>query len=108
MSGIKKSISQTDIKIINNVHIYRFDEFNDGNLAFFASYNKQGTPLITDQKDRVESILQPIFNDSFIEYALPIIDPTSNSNLGFVYIRLQSESFKENLFFVYLNFRSNF
>ena len=85
-----------DIESLSNIHVYRQDEFS-GNLEFFTSFNKKAVSPVTPQFHRVKKLAQPVVSEQYIEYSLPVVDSESKSTLGYVYIRMSSNRFEENM-----------
>ncbi|BDX08103.1 sensor histidine kinase [Planctobacterium marinum] len=76
---------------ITNVHIYKVTP--DGELSFFASYNKKGQAPIQAMYDRVEELKAPIINESQVEFIKPVsIDETI---IGYVYLRASAKSLQD-------------
>ena len=54
------------VSIVDNLHIYRIDDFS-GELEFFASYNKQGTPPVPAKFAQIDSLKKIKFSENHIE-----------------------------------------
>lgn len=74
----------------NYVHVYRFE---NQELNFFASYNKQGFPAIPEKTASIEKYQAPIITDSIIEYINPI--NVDNKLIGYAYLQLDTNSYHE-------------
>lgn len=85
-----------DIESLNNIHVYRQDEFSD-NLEFFTSFNKRSVSPVTPQFHRVKKLSQPAVSRQYIEYSFPVIDAEGKTPLGYVYIRMSNSHFKESI-----------
>lgn len=78
-------------QFITNVHIYKVTP--DGELSFFASYNKKGQAPIQAMYSRVEELQAPVINNHLVEYIKAVtIDDTV---IGYVYVRASAESLQD-------------
>jgi signal transduction histidine kinase len=85
-----------DIDSISHVHIYKVNQFK-GKIEYFTSYKSEGLLPISSQSERVSSIYQPVYKNSYIEYALPVKDSTNLDILGYVYLRIETANFEDTL-----------
>lgn len=78
-------------EFITNVHIYKVTP--DGNLSFFASYNKKGQAPIQAMYDRVEELKQPVISENMVEYIRSVnID---DNIIGYVFVRASAKSLND-------------
>lgn len=75
-------------EFITNVHIYKVNP--DGELAFFASYNKTGQAPIRAMFHRVEELSTPLIADDVVEAIKPV--SIDDRIIGYVYVRASAES----------------
>lgn len=96
-TGLNEFLSTLkDIDSLNNIHVYRKDEFED-NLTFFTNFKRDNVTNISPQFHRVTTLSQPRLSDEFIEYSLPVIDSETSATLGYIYVRMTHRSFKQNV-----------
>lgn len=76
---------------IENVHIYRLG--SDGELNFFASYNKAGIAPIIAMYDRIEELSEPKLTGSYFEVIKPIT--MKDTLLGYAYVRSSASALNE-------------
>lgn len=69
---------------VENIHVYRVDDFS-GELEFFASYNKQGTPPVPAKFAKIDALQIPRFGDSHLELIRPI--QFEQKTIGYLYLR---------------------
>ena len=76
---------------ITNVHIYKVTP--DGELSFFASYNKKGQAPIQAMYHRVEELKTPVIGENMVEYIKAVnIDGTV---IGYVFVRASAKSLND-------------
>lgn len=73
---------------IENVHIYKLDDYSD-ELSFFASYNKAGFPPVPAKFSQLDELKQPQFGSNHIELARPI--RFEGELIGYIYLRGSTE-----------------
>lgn len=71
-------------EFIDNIHIYRVDDFTN-ETEFFASYNKVNTPPVPVKYKQINQMLKPYFTTSHVELIHPI--EFSDKVIGYVYVR---------------------
>ncbi len=95
-NGFKQSLSSLQtISSFNYAHVYHFQ--ND-NLEFFTSYNKQGFPALAKKIATIDQYLTPKLTDNVIEISYPIND--GSDLMGYVYVQVSTETYhklKNNL-----------
>jgi signal transduction histidine kinase len=74
--------------LIENVHLYRIAD--DGKLAFFASYNKEGIAPVKAKFDQISALIKPNKVGSVIEVIYPILN--GDQLIGYIYLRTSSET----------------
>ncbi len=85
------------VKEILNVHIYKVDEESQS-IKFFTSYNSGDIAPIVEQKDRLNNLLTPRFNENYLEYSLPITHTKLDTVIGYIYIKLSTSSYHNDLY----------
>ncbi|AWL10806.1 Histidine kinase [Saliniradius amylolyticus] len=73
---------------VQNLHIYK--QNLDGELAFFASYNKTGQAPIPSMTHRLEELSKPKFSEDILEIITPIY--RQQDLIGYTYVRASTES----------------
>lgn len=72
-----------------NAHIYYVED--NGEISFFASYNRAGQPPIQAMYKRVQELHNPIMDENYtIEVIRPITD--EGNVVAYVYVRMSGES----------------
>ena len=85
-----------DIKDISTIHIYRINELND-DVEYFTSYNQTGYPPVAPQIENINRLSIPRFTESYLEFTHEIKDNTTNTTIGYVYLRLYKASFEQSI-----------
>lgn len=80
------------VDIIDNIHIYKWDEFEE-ELVFFASYNKPSVPTIKAKTDNIKALSTPQFSAKYLELIHPI--QWQDETVGQVYIRVSLTQLKD-------------
>jgi len=86
-------VSFQAVDIIDNIHIYKWDEFEE-RLIFFASYNKPSVPTVKAKIDDVNKLSTPQFSDKYLEFMQPIL--WQDETIGQVYIRVSLTQLQDN------------
>ena len=87
-----------------NVHIYRSlpdDSETQSSVERFASYNKGGQLLIPGKQKQLINLDQhPLLTEDndYLESSRKIFDRETNEVLGWVYLRMSAEDFKQHIF----------
>ncbi|QTH63528.1 HAMP domain-containing histidine kinase [Psychrosphaera ytuae] len=84
-----------NINDVSTIHIYKKSELTN-NLEFFTSYDREPDKPISPQIDRLSQLKRPLFTNDYVEYALPVIEESTNQEIGYVYLRLSLQHLKEN------------
>ncbi|NTS78509.1 HAMP domain-containing protein [Catenovulum sp. SM1970] len=87
-----QALETTDF--VENIHIYRVDDFS-GELEFFASYNKLGTPPVPAKFGKIKTLLKAHFSDNYLELIRPI--QSEQTIIGYLYIRGSLEELNERV-----------
>lgn len=74
--------------IVENVHLYRL--LNDGELEFFASYNKSGIAPVRAKYEQVDELTKSTITDKVVEIIRPIYQ--NSKIIGYVYLRASAEA----------------
>ena len=80
-------------QIIENVHIYKVLE--DGSIAFFASYNKEGIAPVKAKLEQIKELSAPQLSGDVVEIIQPIKD--QNIIIGYTYLRTSTERLKQSI-----------
>ena len=78
---------------IDNVHIYNINL--NGQLEFFASYNKPGQAPVRVMNNRVEELTTPTYSDEALEIIRPVTIKNENNQVnlvGYIYLRASLQS----------------
>lgn len=84
-----------NINDVTTIHIYKKDEITN-KLEYFTSYDRYPDMPISPQLDRINELKRPVFTDDYVEYAVPVIEEATNKEIGYVYLRLNLSSLKDN------------
>ncbi|WP_018693029.1 HAMP domain-containing sensor histidine kinase [Algicola sagamiensis] len=80
----KRLTSFQAASMIENIHIYRIDEFTN-ELSFFASFNQGGVPPVPAKFSAVEKLGEATFHKNYLEM-VKVIEFEKNT-VGYVYLR---------------------
>ncbi len=80
---------------ISNIHVYRVEE-DSKQIEFFVSFNQQGVPPISPQYEKVQRLSNVMFNEDFVEFSVPVLEPDGKQHIGYVYLRMQLPSYNSN------------
>lgn len=83
-----------NVKEVLNVHIYKVDEETQS-INFFTSYNSGDIAPVMEQKERLNLLVKPRFNDDYLEYSLPITHTKLDTVIGYIYIKLSNSSYQK-------------
>lgn len=84
-----------NIKDVSTIHIYKKDEITN-KLEYFTSYDRYPDMPISPQLDRINQLKRPVFTNDYVEYAVPVVEEATNKEIGYVYLRLNLTSLKDN------------
>ena len=84
------------IEDVETIHIYKRDEATN-NLTYFTSFDREDSLPLPEQSERLNNLASPVFQNDYVEYAVPVIDNTSNEELGYVYLRLNLDKYQESI-----------
>lgn len=85
-----------NVKEILNVHVYKVDEETQS-ISFFTSYNSGDIAPVMEQKERLNLLVEPRFNDDYLEYSLPITHTKMDTVIGYIYIKLSNSTYQKEL-----------
>jgi len=78
---------------IDNVHIYNINL--NGQLEFFASYNKPGQAPVRVMLNRVDELSTPLYSDEALEIIRPVTIKNENNQVnlvGYIYLKASLQS----------------
>lgn len=78
---------------IDNVHIYNINL--NGQLEFFASYNKPGQAPVRVMINRVDELSTPLYSDEALEIIRPVTIKNENNQVnlvGYIYLKASLQS----------------
>lgn len=77
--------------IVTNAHVYKVE--NDGELVFFASYNRTGRAPVQAMFHRIEELQNPQLIGGVLEIVRPVI--YLDETIGYVYVRATTQSLEK-------------
>lgn len=83
------------VNFIENAHIYRLLE--NGEPAFFASYNKTGIAPVKSRAEQSEELADVIITGNLAEVIKPIYENETGKLIGYIYLRASAEEVDEHI-----------
>ncbi|MCY7297341.1 ATP-binding protein [Alteromonas sp. a30] len=80
--------------LVTNAHVYKIEE--NGELSFFASYNRTGRAPVSAMFTRVDELKQPILKNGIWEIINPVI--WNSETIGYTYLRATTQSLENSTF----------
>lgn len=95
--GLQRFLSTIEnIEDVDTIHVYKRDETTN-ELQFFTSFDREKNLPLPEQINRLTQLTSPIYQNDYMEYAVPVIDSITNQELGYVYLRLNLDNYQNSL-----------